>query len=243
MAVLVPGAPASAWSTETQRAIALEAARLAPASIAGALRSEAGALAAGAIEPFRERDPARHLKNPGAGGRLDEVILAEAEAAAAALAAARPWSEVARRLGRVSHFVADANFPLNASAADPAERRYFADFARYAESARSRFVLVAYGTDRGLCSRSAAARLIDQALARSRQLYPSIGREYRRIGWASGTGRFDDRSTAFAVAALGYSHAVSDAARLFRWVAEQGGRRPVEIRIAAVGSGATGASD
>jgi hypothetical protein len=243
VAGLVLVSPAGAWSPETQRAIAREAARLAPPTIAAALRSEAGALAAGAVEPFRERDPARHVKNPGTGGRHDVVILVEAEAAAAALAAARPWSEIARRLGRVSHFVADANFPLNASAADPAERRYFADFARYAESARGRFVLVAYGTDRGPGSRSAAARMIDQALARSRQLYPSIGREYRRVGWVSGAGRFDDRSTAFAVAALGYSHAVSDAARLFRWVAEKGGRRPLEIRIASVGSGATGASD
>lgn len=86
-------------------------------------------------------------------------------------------------------------------------------------------------------------RLISQALVRSRNLYPAVGREYRRIGWAVGRERFDDRSTAFAAASLGYSHAVSDVTRLFRYVATRAPRQPARVQVAATRRGAAGASD
>jgi len=238
---LVAGS-ASAWSPSTQRAIALEAARRAPAPWNTRLVRHAEDLMAGAVEPFSERDPARHLENADGRGRLDEVVREEVAAAFAA-ASSGSWSAFARQLGRLSHYAADANFPLNASADDPAERSYFADFALYAESARSRFALVAYGGDRTPESAAGVDRLVSEALARSRRLYPAVGREYRRIDWAAGRERFDDRSTAFAAASLGYSHAVSDVARLFRYVAARAPRQPVEVRLAAHRTGTTGASD
>ena len=78
---------------------------------------------------------------------------------------------------------------------------------------------------RALLSVSDKTGLAD--FARGRQLYPAIGEEYRRIGGigrVSGIGGFDDRSTAFAVAALSYSHAISDVARALRhvWLAAGG---------------------
>lgn len=240
---LAVAAPAFAWSPATQRAIALEAARFAPSPWNVQLRRHAEDLMAGTAEPFSERDPMRHLKNGDGRGRLDEVVLAELDAAVAAVESGRSWSEVARQLGRLSHYAADANFPLNASAGDPAERRFFADFAFYAESARPRFALVSYGAERGIANRTGVERLIRDALERGRRLYPAIGREYRRIDWAVGRERFDDRSTAFAAASLGYSHAVSDVARLMRYVAARAPRQPVETRLAAARTGVAGASD
>ena len=55
-------------------------------------------------------------------------------------------------------------------------------------------------------------------LRRGRQLYPMIGREYRRIDFASGLGRFDDRSTAFGVGSLAFSHAVPDVTLVLRYI-------------------------
>jgi hypothetical protein len=67
-------------------------------------------------------------------------------------------------------------------------------------------------------------RLVEETLARSRELYPLVGREYRRVGFAPGLEAFDDRSTAYAVASLAYSHAVSDIAEVLRyiWIAAGG---------------------
>lgn len=233
LAPLVAGlaaAPAPAWSPETQRAIAADAARLAPPDLARQLGRYPRELAAGAIEPFDDRDADRHHQNEDGGGSLARAVADETEATIAALRAFRSFTEVTRRLGRVAHWAADLNNPLNASASDGEEARYFRDYLLYAESARPRFAVVVYENRPSLAAKGDVARLTTEALARSRGLYPMIGLEYRRIGFASGRGVFDDRSTAFGVAALAYSHAVTDAARLFRyiWLAAGGAdQRPI----------------
>ncbi len=211
------------WSPDTQRAIAGEAARLAPPDLAEQLFRHAHELAEGAVEPFSDSSPADHYKNPDGSGRLDLALEHEVAATISALRAFRSFAEVSERLGRVSHWVADLNNPLNTSAADPEEGRYFKDFLLYANSARPRFAVVLYENVPVTSSRGGVARLVSDALARGRELYPLIGREYRRIDFANGRLTFDDRSTAFGVAALAYSHAVTDAARLFRYIWLQAG--------------------
>jgi hypothetical protein len=212
------GAPLAAWTPATQQAAALEAARLAPPGLAGQLERHAEELRRGAVEAFSDSDQQRHFKNPDGSGRLDAALAEEVQSAVDGLLAFRPFSEVARRLGRVAHWVADLNNPLNASAADPDEGRYFRDYLLYAESARPRFAVVLYENAAVVSGPRDVATLAERALARGRELYPMIGLEYRRIGFGSGLEAFDDRSTAFGVAALAYSHAVSDTARVFRYV-------------------------
>lgn len=223
-------APLAAWSPDAQRAIAADAAQLAPPDLAGQLARHARELARGAAQPFDEGRAEQHVKHADGSGDLDRTLALEVEGAIAALRAFRPMSEVARRLGRVSHWVADLNNPLNASADDAEEGRYFRDFLLYADSARPRFAVVLYENAAPVAGADDLQRLATRALDRGRALYPAIGREYRRIGFGSGRDRFDDRSSAFGVAALAYSHAVSDAARVFRhvWLAGGGGDpRPV----------------
>lgn len=217
--------PAAAWTPQTQTAIAREAARLAPPDLARQIERHEKAFEEGVLAPFSDADPGRHMKNPDGTGSLDRVLAAEIEAVVAAIRAHRPFEEVVRRLGTVSHYVADLNNPLAVSAADPEEGRYFADYLRYAEKAEPRFPLVFYGLRPGLTERGDASALVFETLRRSRSLYPGIGREYRRIGFASGVGRFDDRSTAFGLASLSFSHAVTDAASLLRhiWLKAGGG--------------------
>jgi hypothetical protein len=224
------GAPAGAWSPAGQRAIAADAALLAPPDLAGQLERRGRELAEGAVEPFEEARAELHFKHEDSSGGLDGALAREVEGAIAALRALRPMSEVARRLGRVSHWVADLNNPLNASGGDEQEGRYFRDFLLYADSARPRFAVVLYENAAPVASAGDVETLARRALRRGRELYPAVGREYRRIGYGSGRELFDDRSSAFGVAALTYSHAVSDAARVFRyiWLAGGGGDpRPV----------------
>ncbi|MEM7587272.1 MAG: hypothetical protein AAF560_28050 [Acidobacteriota bacterium] len=235
IAVLLLGSlPAVAWTPTSQRAIAEHAARLAPPDLYRQLARNRIPYLQGVNDGFGERDPAAHSKNDDGTGRLDESINVAIENAILAITSHQPFNEIAYRLGIVSHFVADANNPLNASQKDPAEGRYYADFLRYLEHAEPRVRIVFYGFRPNFNGRRDLPQLVSEALERSRGFYPAVGREYRRIRFASGIGGFDDLSSAFGVASLSYSHAVSDIAEVLRYIwLEAGGidtRRRIPLR-------------
>jgi hypothetical protein len=230
---VLAGAPAGAWRPETQEAIAREAAKYAPPDLARQIERHGRSYLAGVREPLSDSAAALHMKNSDGSGKLDATIRAEVEATVRAIQTHRPFAEIVRRFGRVSHFVADANLPLNAANADRDERRYFRDYLEYVESARPRFAVVFYGLGDEMRSARDLELWTSRSLARGRKLYPSIGEEYRRIAFARGTSAFDDRSTAFAVAALSYSHAVSEVIRGYRYIWLAAGGGDPRIRLAA----------
>jgi hypothetical protein len=210
--------PATAWTPITQVTIAREAARLSPPDLARQIDRHRRAYQEGVNAPFADSDPGRHMKNPDGAGTLDRAASDAVDAAVTAIRGHQPFEEIVRRLGVVSHYVADANNPLAASAGDPEEGRYFVDYLRYAETAEPRFPLIFYGVQPGLETRKDVSPLIDAALRRGRELYPLIGREYRRIGFASGIGAFDDRSSAFGATSVAFSHAVTDVTLALRYI-------------------------
>jgi hypothetical protein len=214
----LPAAPAAAWTPKTQVTIAWEAARLAPRDLYRQIYRERKEFEAGVGAPFDDSDALRHAKNGDGTGSLDRVIEEAVVGAIEAIRKHRPFTEIVRRMGTLSHFVADANNPLATSNTDAEESRYFADFLRYAQSAEPRFPLVFYGLMPALDRSRDVAPLLAQTFARGRELYPLVGQEYRKIDYASGLGRFDDRSTAFGVASLSFSHAVTDIALVMRYV-------------------------
>lgn len=217
-ALLCAASPAVAWTPATQLVIGREAAALAPPDLARLIHRHKKVFEEGLLAPFRDSDPGRHMKNPDGSGSLDRVLDAEVRAAIEDIRQHRPFEQIVRRLGVISHYMADANNPLAAAGADAEEGRYFVDFLRYAESAEPRFPLVFYGAMPGLERQRDVGPLLAQALRRGRELYPLVGREYRRIGFASGRGRFDDRSSAFGVASISFSHAVTDVAQALRYI-------------------------
>jgi len=216
--LLAPLSAAHAFSPQTQVVIAREAVRLAPPDLARQIEKHRQSLAEGTFLPFHDRDRLRHVKDADGTGTLDQVIAEEVELAIAGIEAHRPFSEIIAQLGVVSHFVADANNPLNVSSEDPREGDYFADYLGYVETALPRFPLVYYGLDTSLDGHRDVSLLVGRALRRGRGFYPLLGKEYRRIGFAAGSRVFDDRSTAFGVASLAFSHAVNDVAQVFRYI-------------------------
>jgi hypothetical protein len=217
LSLLAAGA-AAAWTPRFQTALAEEAARLAPPDLARQIEHREEEYRAGVVDPFSRRDPGRHVANPDGTGTLEAVIADETERAVELIRSLAPFDQVVRQLGVVAHYVADAHNPLNASDADPREAEIYEDYLRYAASAEPRFPLVFYGFRPRFDRPQDVARLVREAVGRSRELYPLIGREYRRIGFTSGAGSFDDRSTAFGVTSTQFSRAASDIAQVLRYI-------------------------
>lgn len=218
LASLLAAPPAAAWSPRFQIALAEEAARLAPPDLARQIERHDEDFRDGVTGPFSGRDPWRHVANPDGTGTLEAAILEETERAVEMVRNLAPFGEVVRQLGVVAHYVADAHNPLNASDEDPREGEIYADYLRYAESAEPRFPLVFYGFRPRFDQPRDVELLVAEALGNGRRLYPLIGREYRRVGFASGRRAFDDRSTAFGVASVQFSRAASDIAEVLRYI-------------------------
>lgn len=241
VALALLASPLAAWGPPTQVAIARTAARLAPPDLAKQLERHSDKFRAGVLAPFDEPRPERHYRNRDRGD-LDRAIAEEVTGAVGAFRRLGSFDEAIYRLGRVAHFVADANNPLNAASDDADESRYFADWLRYADSARPRFAPVFYVGEPAVRSEAELRVMVLRALQRGRQLYPRVGDEYRRVDFRAGAAAFDDRSTAFGVAAVSFSHAVSDLARALRyvWIAGGGSDSRQQLWAAApVGAGTT----
>lgn len=223
IAFLVAATPLAAWTPKSQSSIARHAARLAPPDLYRQILRHRHSFERGVQAPFRDSDASRHHEDAPGEGQLREVLEGEIQRAIDTIQGHRPFADVVYRLGVVAHFVGDVNNPLNVSAADPQEPSYFADYLRYMESAEPRFRVVFYGIDGRLDQRRDVSVFLDATVQRARRLYPFIGREYRRIGRLPGWRHFDDRSTAFGVASISFSRAVSDVAQVLRYVWIQAG--------------------
>ena len=119
---------------------------------------------------------------------------------------------------RTNQPMSDANNPFNVrSTADLEPSR--TDFEGYFERALPKFPTVFYGLEH----RFQLGMYLDQAFARTAHFTPLMGEEYFRFGERRTSIEFDDRSTAFGVASLCYSHAVSDAVNLYYYIWREAG--------------------
>lgn len=206
---VVASATAFGWTPETEVEIARQAARFAPQDLQRQIDKHPESLREGVLAAIR---------NPAAGRSLEAVLADEVERVVDAIRNHRPFAEIVQLTGQVAHYVALANDPLAISAKDPHEARYSRDYSRYIESARERFNATFYGDGRQVDAPRDLTALVRRTFARGRGFYPLIAQEYRRIDYGSGQRQFDDRSTAYALSALAYSHAISDTIGVLRYI-------------------------
>jgi hypothetical protein len=232
LGLLMAAEPAVGWTPRTQLAISDHAASIAPPDLARQISKYKEKYRQGLLAPFRETATAHHTKNPDGSGSLDLSVEQAARESIDAIVSHRPFSEIVYSLGILAHYLADANNPLNSSNRDPREPSFFGDYLRYVESVQEKFPVVFYGEGREVDQPRQLRLLLDQSLERSRGFYPMIGLEYERIGEINGIQLFDDKSTAFGVGSVSFSHAVSDIAAALRYVwlrAGGGDRRDLDL--------------
>ncbi|MBV9495817.1 MAG: hypothetical protein JOZ54_16335 [Acidobacteria bacterium] len=159
-------------------------------------------------------------------GKLRERIERETAQTIAMIRKNESMPRVVERLGLIAHLVSDANNPFHIANDDPRLDESHNDFEQYFEKRLPKFATVFYGLD----SNFRIGPYLDQTFARTSRFYPLMGEEYFRFGERRTSAEFDDRSTAFGVAAVCYSHAVTDLVNLYYYIWREAGG---DVRSAA----------
>ncbi len=194
-----------AWTKNSQQAIAEQAKAVVPPDLARQIEKHQAAFRTGV-----ERGASL------GSGSVGTLIEREAQRAVAMIQQHVPFADVIEQMGKISYWVAYANNPYHAGGRTP----NYTDYLGYVDSARNRFRPVFYGLIPQLESGSGLATVVKGASARGRRYRTVLETEYRRVGGPPGARKFDDRSSAFGVSALAFSHAITDVGLALRdiWI-------------------------
>jgi hypothetical protein len=219
---------ATAWTPASDERIAAKSAALAPPDLRLLIER---------FEPEYKQGLARAQADEGTDshhyfvvskqGRLRERIERETRGTVDAIRKGDPMNTVVERLGGLVHLVADANNPFHAANDNPSLTSSKSDFESYFERRLPKFPTVFYGLDPQFRLRA----YLDRTFARSAKFYPLVASEYFRDGERRTSAAFDDRSTAFGVASISYSRAVTDVVNLYYFIWKEAGG---DVRSAAV---------
>ena len=216
---LVP-LPAVAWTRVSDQRIADKAATLAPPDLAMVLQKFDGDYKHGLRRAEAEEgDATHHYFVLSRSGKLRERIDAETASAIKMIRRGDPMAKVVERLGVIAHLVADANNPFHVANDDSRLSLAQNDFEQYFERSLAKVPTVFYGLD----DDDQPRRILEKTFARTRAFYPLLREEYFRGGSAHTSADFDDRSTAFGVASVCYSHAVTDLVNIYYYVWRKAG--------------------
>ncbi|MGZ8780753.1 MAG: hypothetical protein ACXW31_12580 [Thermoanaerobaculia bacterium] len=219
---------ATAWTRASDERIAKKAAALAPPDLAMLIEKFEGDYKTGlARAQSDEGSDLHHYFVLSRKGRLRDGIERETRLAIQMIRRGDGMSNVIQRLGILAHLVADANNPFHVANDDPRLGESHNDFETYFERRLSKFPTVFYGLEPNFELTS----YLDKTLARSAKFYPLMREEYFRGGTRRSSAEFDDRSTAFGVASVSYSRAVTDLVNLYFYIWKEAGG---DVRSAAV---------
>ena len=218
---------AQAWTRASDERIAKKAAALAPPDLRLVIERLEGDYKLG-IERAQSEEGAEthHFFVLSREGRLRERIERETRGIVQMIRTGEPMHAVVQRLGVLSHLVADANNPFHVAKDDSRLAASHNDYEQYFERKLSKFPTVFYGLD----PQFTLGPYLDKTFARTAKFYPLMSEEYFRSGERRTSAEFDDRSTAFGVASVCYSRAVTDLVNLYYYIWKEAGG---DVRSAA----------
>lgn len=219
---------ATAWTRVSDQKIAMKAAALAPPDLAMLIERFDAEYRRGLERAQADEGTEAHRYFVlSRKGRLRERIEKETRGAIDAVRKGDPMSSVVERLGGLVHLVADANNPFNVANDNPRLSASQNDYEQYFERRLAKFPTVFYGLD----PQFRLGSYLDKTFARSAKFYPLVAEEYFRGGERRTSAAFDDRSTAFGIASISYSRAVTDVVNLYYYIWKEAGG---DVRSAAV---------
>jgi hypothetical protein len=227
LSLLLATLPLQAWTRASDARIAKRSEELAPPDLQLVLKRFQPEFALGLERAEAdEGSEAHHYFVLSRQGKLRERIEQETRGIVKMIRGNQPMAQAAEHLGILAHLVADANNPFHTSDADPRLGLMHDDFEQYFERRMARFPTVFYG----LAGDFQLGGYLDRTFERSARLSPLMSAEYFRDSAEHSSEEFDDRSTAFGVASVCYSHAVTDLVNLYYYIWREAGG---DVRSAA----------
>jgi len=216
------GVPAHAWTPPARDRMLREAVRMMPESLRSLMTVHERHLLRGMQSPGTPEDRPEHWQHPD-GDYGNAAARAERDALrlVAAVDSHESFGEVIRRFGALAHWVADVNDPLHTADRDPALALYYADYQRFVEEQIPRFRVVFEGYRADLLTSEGPGAYLLASAVRSREYATAVRRSYDADGRRRSAEAFDERSLAFGVGSLSYSHAISDITRIWIWAWDQ----------------------
>ena len=211
---------AHAWTRASDERIAMKSAQLAPPDLRLMLEQFQSEYKQGIARAEADEGSETHRYFVlSRSGKLRERIEKQTGTIITMVRKREPMPLVVERLGELAHLVADANNPFHVSNDDPRLDASQNDFEQYFERRMTRFATVFYGLEPTFH----LSDYLDRTFARTSKFYPLMSEEYFRFGERRTSADFDDRSTAFGVASVCYSHAVTDLVNLYYYIWGQAG--------------------
>ncbi len=211
---------AHAWTRASDQRIAAKAAQLAPNDLRMLIERFDSDYKAGLVRAQADEGSDAHRYFVlSRSGHLRERIERETTGVITMIRTGKPMPSVIEHLGMLAHYVADANNPFHIANDEPRLDPAHDDFEQYFERRLAKFPTVFYGLDPDFMLPS----YLDRTFARTATFYPLLGEEYFRFGTRRTSADFDDKSTAFGVASICYSRAVTDLVNLYYYVWRQAG--------------------
>jgi hypothetical protein len=198
---------AHAWTAASDQRIASKAAQLAPNDLRVIIEKYSAEYQQGLSRAALDEGSDSHRYFVlSRNGQLRDRIERETATVISMLRSGKPMSQVVQHLGFLAHYVADANNPFHVANDDPRLTASHDDYERYFESRMMKFPTVFYGLD----THFQLQAYLDRTFDRTAKFYPLVDEEYFRFDEKHNSSEFDDRSTAFGVASVCYSRAVTD---------------------------------
>lgn len=210
LTVIVTTIPSYGWTPATERAIADAALLLGPPHLSHLISIHEGSFEEGLRDAAVHEQQALEVHLGSDRTALEQLLRREIDQAVMIMKNREPIEHFVYQLGVIAHLTGDLNHPIHVGADAMLDTRR-TDFEQYLERRRPRFPTVFYGIERD----RPLDRVIRRSQARSRSFSPLLRNEYFGKGAERWSRQFDDRSTAFAVASLSWSHSVTDLTNIY----------------------------
>ena len=223
-----PAVLAQSWTDATRTRMIRDALKISPPALREVLQHYEKDLVRGMLDPSRHEDEEVHFQHAdGKGGLAGMGIETKTRDILDMLSRRAPFSSVTYEMGVLAHLVADVEFPLSASDADPREPLYRDAYRVYVERMLDKIPFVVDREPPPALEKNDIRGFVKDLARRAARNYALIGPAFKDDGTPKSASALDERSVPFGIASLSYSHATSDIAWIWRhlWVSINGDMR------------------
>lgn len=208
-------APAMAWTEATRLRMLADALKVAPPGLAAILKKHRAEMERGMTAPSAYETEEVHFLRAEGGGLAADAVVLKTKQAKDLLARKGQLARFAFEAGALAHLVSDVSFPLNASDADPREPLVREGYRAMIERSLDKILFVLDPAPAPLPDSNALRSYLLESARRAARSYPRIAPAFKDDGTPVNAQAVDERSVPFGVAALAYSQAVNDVARVW----------------------------